>query len=82
MGTTNWALMVVQLISTAIVGTIGFFLKRELNKSDRFMQKLSGLETKIAEEYVRKDDYNRVNGEILAKVDKIYDMLYELRGGK
>ena len=74
----NWVLLIVQVIGTAITGIIGFLLKRELNKADKTEKKVNELELKVAEEYVRKDDFNRTSGEILAKIDKIYDMLFKM----
>lgn len=76
----NWILAAVQVIVTLITGTIGFFLKRELGRVDNVLHSQRKLELKIADKYVTKDDYNRSIGELLAKTDKIYDMLYELRG--
>lgn len=82
MSFAEWLLLAVQLITTIVVGAIGFFLKRELKKNDVMENRLHKLEVKVAEEYVHKDDFNRVNGELLAKVDKIYDLLFEIKGGR
>ena len=82
MSFAEWLLLAVQLITTIVVGAIGFFLKRELKRYDTLEHRLYKLEVKVAEECVHKDDFNRVNGELLAKVDKIYDLLFDIKGGK
>lgn len=80
MNIVNWVIAGVQLICTIIVGGLGFFLKRELNKAEQAMSEVKDLKTKMAEEYVRKEDYNVSIGEILRRLDKIQDMLFEMNG--
>lgn len=75
----NWVLLAVQVISTTFVGGIGFFVKKEFAKSDEIIDRVNQLETKMAEEYVRKADYNLAQGEVLKKLDRIQDMLFELQ---
>lgn len=86
MSFANWVMMGVQVVCTVIVGFAGFFFKRELNRVESVITEVSELRTKLAEEYVRKDDYNRTNGEIQRKLDKMMDMLFEmnknLNGGR
>nr|DAZ26048.1 MAG TPA: protein of unknown function (DUF5325) [Caudoviricetes sp.] len=74
----NWVIAGVQLICTIIVGGLGFFLKRELNKAEQAMSEVKDLRTKMAEEYVRKEDYNRDSGEILRRLENIQNMLFEI----
>ena len=68
-------LAIVQIIATIVTGIIAFFLKRELNRVEGISRDLGKFKTKVAEEYVRKDDYNRANGEIMHRLDTIQEML-------
>lgn len=70
----------MQLISTAVIGGFGFFMKKEMSKSDRMMSEFQQFKTKVAEEYVRKDDYNQNTGEILKQLSEIRSLL--LNGGQ
>ena len=82
---TSWIMLGAQILCTVITGCVGFLLKKEFNKAETAMRKVSELETKMAEEYVRKDDYNITNGEILRQLRKIEDMvlkIYEQGGMK
>lgn len=76
----NWILLIVQLLSTAVMGGFGFFMKKEMTKSDRTASDLQEFKTKVAEEYVRKEDYSRNTGEILQQLSEIRTLL--LRGGQ
>ena len=68
-------LTIVQFVELIVVGAFGWILKREFKKNERNSDEISRLETKMAEEYVRKDDYNLANGEVLRRLDKIQDTL-------
>lgn len=52
-------LTVVQFVITVIFGVIAYFMKRELTRIERTSTDLSDFKTKVAEEYIRKEDYNR-----------------------
>lgn len=82
MNIPNWILLIVQIATTGIVGAIGFFIKRELTKIEKVNSDLQRFKIKVSEEYVRKDDYNYSNGEILRRLEKIQDVLFKMNGIK
>jgi len=42
--------------------------------------RLNEVKEDINKEFVRKEDYLQTTGEILKRLEKIYDMLYEMKG--
>lgn len=44
------------------------------------LEKLNEFKEDVSKEYVRKEDYLQTTGEIMKRLDKIYDMLYEMKG--
>ena len=71
----NWVLAAVQVITTVVVGIIGFYMKRDAKKTDRVAEDLPRFKLEVAENYVRKDDYNRNQSEIIRRLDKLQEML-------
>lgn len=71
----NWVLAAVQVITTVVVGIIGFYMKRDAKKTDRVAEDLPKFKLEVAENYVRKDDYNRNQSEIIRRLDKLQEML-------
>ncbi len=74
----NVALAVLQIIITIVMGIVAWIFKREFKKTDTTKQDISDFKTKVAEEYVRKDDYNIAQGEILHRLDDIQKMLIKV----
>ena len=60
-------------------------LRAKIDKTDNSInglaQCLYDFKDDIGKEFVRKSDYAQTNGEIMKRLDKIYDMLYALQGG-
>lgn len=85
---------IVMLIITGAVGVIGFFLKRTINHQDKFATKeeVSNLEDrvskneksieKVREDYITKEDFFREQAKTDKKLDRIMDILLEMKGGK
>ena len=44
------------------------------------LERLNEFKEDVGKEFVRKSDYIQTTSEIMKRLDKIYDMLYELRG--
>ena len=75
----NWVLLIVQLILMAFMGGIWYFVKKEFKKTEMVERDLREFELHVAEEYVRKEDYNKDIGEVMKRLDNITDLL--IRGG-
>jgi L-serine deaminase len=104
---------VLQVITTLVIGIIGFFIKRELTKLEQadeenknkiisiekdlnskiekvskenalsnseILEQLNDFKGNVSKEYVRKEDSLQTTSEIMKRLEKIYDMLYEMRG--
>lgn len=104
---------ILQILTTVIIGIIGFFIKRELKKLEEAdnenknkiqalekdmykkfdeiredcktckfenIEKLNFIKDDMSKEFVRKVDYLQTTGEIMKKLDKIFDILFELKG--
>lgn len=44
------------------------------------LERLNEFKEDVSKEYLRKQDYFQTTGEIMKRLDKIFDMLYELKG--
>jgi len=56
-------------------------VRSENEKSNsEVLERLNEFKDDVSKEYVRKEDYLQTTGEIMKRLDKIYDMLYEMRG--
>lgn len=80
--TFGLALQAIQTIFTVAIGIIAFLFKREFTRIDERLEKLEKFKDESGEKFVRKEDYLQTTGEVMKRLDKIYDMLYELRKEK
>lgn len=70
--------IVFQLILTGGIGTIAYFLKRTIDRIDKCESDIA----KIKEDYITKEDFFREQGKTDRKLDRIMDILLEIKGGK
>ena len=85
---------IIMLIIASAVAVIGFFLKRTINNQDKCATKeeLSAVDErvgknekaieKIREDYITKEDFFREQAKTDKKLDRIMDILLEMKGGK
>lgn len=66
--------IVLQIILTGGIGTIAYFLKRTIDRIDKCESDIA----KIKEDYITKEDFF----ESREKLDRIMDILLEIKGGK
>lgn len=69
------------LINIALTGGLGlitFFLKRTMDELDKCKTDIA----KIKEDYITKEDFFREQGKTDRKLDRIMDILLEIKGGK
>ena len=67
------------IITTAMgiaLGIVGYFLKRTITELDRCKQDI----IKIKEDYITKEDFFREQSENRRKLDRIMDILLEVKG--
>lgn len=67
------------IITTAMgiaLGIVGYFLKRTITELDRCKQDI----VKIKEDYITKEDFFREQSENRRKLDRIMDILLEVKG--
>lgn len=59
-------------------------LKNKIEKTDNsinaLIQCLNDFKEDVGKDYVKKSDYLQNTSEIMKRLDKIYDMLYEMQG--
>lgn len=70
--------IVFQLILTGGIGIITYFLKRTIDRIDKCESDIA----KIKEDYITKEDFFREQGKTDRKLDRIMDILLEIKGGK
>lgn len=81
----------IELLVAIVLGGYGYFIKRTLDKLEKsdeqnskeissLKNSLNDFKQNVGKEFVRKEDYLQTTGEILKKLDKIFDMLYEMKG--
>lgn len=89
---------IIMLIISGAVGAIGFFVSRAFSSLDKCATKeeLSALDErlderigknekaieKIREDYITKEDFFREQAKTDKKLDRIMDILLEMKGGK
>ena len=85
---------IIMLIIASAVAVIGFFLKRTIDNQDKCATKeeLSAVDErvgknekaieKIREDYITKEDFFREQAKTDKKLDRIMDILLEMKGGK
>lgn len=69
--------LIIELILTAGIGIITFFLKRTIDELDECKKDI----VKIKEDYITKEDFFREQTENRRKLDRIMDILLEIKGG-
>lgn len=57
-------------------------IEEKMKCVDGLSKDLQDFKGKVADEYVKKTDYLHTNGEIMKKLDRIWDLLYAMKGGK
>ena len=83
----------VQFALATLIGVIGFFLKSHKSQQDRVNEILQAQNNKteadfqafrllVAEQYVHKDEFIRATAQTDRKLDKIYDEIIKLSGGR
>ena len=67
---------IIEFILTAGMGVISFFLKRTIDELDGCKRDIA----KIKEDYITKEDFFREQSENRRKLDRIMDILLEVKG--
>lgn len=67
---------VIEFILSAGLGVISFFLKRTIDELDGCKRDI----VKIKEDYITKEDFFREQTENRRKLDRIMDILLEVKG--
>ncbi|MBQ8298008.1 MAG: hypothetical protein IJX77_09535 [Ruminococcus sp.] len=67
---------IVEFILSGAIGVISFFLKRTMNELDGCKRDI----VKIKEDYITKEDFFREQTENRRKLDRIMDILLEMKG--
>ena len=67
---------IIEIVLTAGIGVITFFLKRTIDELDICRKNIA----KIKEDYITKEDFFREQNENRRKLDRIMDILLEVKG--
>lgn len=67
---------IIEFMLTAGLGVISFFLKRTIDELDGCKRDIA----KIKEDYITKEDFFREQSENRRKLDRIMDILLEVKG--
>ena len=67
---------IIEMLLTAGIGVITFFLKRTIDELDTCKRNIA----KIKEDYITKEDFFREQNENRRKLDRIMDILLEVKG--
>lgn len=67
---------IIEFVLTAGLGVISFFLKRTIDELDSCKRDIA----KIKEDYITKEDFFREQSENRRKLDRIMDILLEVKG--
>ena len=67
---------IIEILLTAGIGVITFFLKRTIDELDTCKINIA----KIKEDYITKEDFFREQNENRRKLDRIMDILLEVKG--
>ena len=67
---------IIETLLTAGIGVITFFLKRTIDELDSCKRNIA----KIKEDYITKEDFFREQNENRRKLDRIMDILLEVKG--
>ncbi len=67
---------IIEILLTAGIGVITFFLKRTIDELDTCKKSIA----QIKEDYITKEDFFREQNENRRKLDRIMDILLEVKG--
>ncbi|MBD5142104.1 MAG: hypothetical protein HDT22_00585 [Ruminococcus sp.] len=67
---------IVEVMLSIGIGVVAFFLKRTIDELDRCKHDIE----KIKEDYITKEDFFREQNENRRKLDRIMDILLEVKG--
>ncbi len=67
---------IIEFVITTGIGVISFFLKRTMDELDTCRKNIA----KIKEDYITKEDFFREQNENRRKLDRIMDILLEMKG--
>ena len=67
---------IIEILLTAGISVITFFLKRTIDELDTCKRNIA----KIKEDYITKEDFFREQNENRRKLDRIMDILLEVKG--
>ena len=68
--------LIIELALSAGIGIITFFLKRTISELDVAKQDIA----KIKEDYITKEDFFREKGDTRERLNRIMDILLEIKG--
>ena len=68
--------LIIELVLSAGIGIITFFLKRTISELDVAKQDIA----KIKEDYITKEDFFREQGDTRERLNRIMDILLEIKG--
>mgnify|MGYP000260134831 FL=1 len=68
--------LIIELALSAGIGIITFFLKRTISELDVAKQDIA----KIKEDYITKEDFFREQGDTRERLNRIMDILLEIKG--
>ena len=68
--------LIIELALSAGIGIITFFLKRTISELDVVKQDIA----KIKEDYITKEDFFREQGDTRERLNRIMDILLEIKG--
>lgn len=74
----NIIIAVIEGIIGIAIGIITFFVRRTIGELDDCRKEI----TKIKEDYITKEDFFREQADTRRKLDRIMDILLEIKGGK
>ncbi len=74
----NVIVAVVEGVISLAIGAITFFLRRTITELDKCREDIA----KVKEDYITKEDFFREQADTRRKLDRIMDILLEIRGGK
>ena len=68
--------LIIELVLSAGIGVITFFLKRTISELDTAKQDIA----KIKEDYITREDFFREQGDTRERLNRIMDILLEIKG--
>lgn len=74
---------IIEILLTFGIGIMGFFLKRTIDELDRCQKEITKFWecfTNIREDYITKEDFFREQNENRRKLDRIMDILLDMKG--